>query len=171
MTTELVHVQGLAELEKRLAALPTLLARTALRKAVSKGAAVIRDAARAAAPIAAAPHRRARGVVVAPGTLKRAALIRFVRELSNDQQVEYIVAFRRGKRQQKGNRDAFYAPWVEFGHRIRPRRGAKGGGGGSVPPHPFFGPAFADSKYRALQVIEDTLRTEIAKVDGSGNPG
>ncbi len=170
----LEHIKGFAEMQANFAALPAKLTQRPLRRAVAAGARIIDLAA-----IAYAPVGRSRGGHVA-GTLKRAAIVKFARELSNDQQVEYLVTFRQGKRSQKGNRDAFYARWVEFGHRIIPR-GAKATTlsgvlrnkrtlssrratpTGEVPPHRFLGPAFDDTASLALDTIIRIGGEEIAK--------
>ncbi|MGH7785087.1 MAG: hypothetical protein ACREO5_14765, partial [Candidatus Binatia bacterium] len=92
-------------------------------------------------------------VVTQPGTLRRAAITKFVATASNATQVEYIVTFRKGPRQQKGGRDAFYASWVEFGH-----------GGKTAPPHRFLKPAFDRSYYQALAVELSTMRDALLKL-------
>lgn len=170
---EFQHVTGLPELKARLEQLPREIAAKVLRHAVATGARVVRDEAVARAPIGA--NRRG---IAAPGTLRRAIVVKLVRELTNDEQVEYIVAVRQGKRQQKYGRDAFYARFVEFGHRIVPRaarssaRGlrhrrieAKIRGGGFVPPHRFLGPAFDASAQRALSAIVDEIGAGITRLD------
>ena len=169
-----VEVKGLQELKARLDALPKEVAQRGLRRAVAAGASVIRAAAKKAAPVAAGPIRRGGGKETAPGTLQRGAMAKFIKAESNDTQVFYIVGFRQGKRQQKSNRDAFYASWVEFGHKIVPRRG-KGARKGtlarnrrqataSVPPHPYFAPAWEANKQNALDAIQKRLTSELQKL-------
>lgn len=168
----LAHVQGLDELKRRLDALPKQIARKALKRAVGSGARIIQLAAYALAPVG----RSHKGHVA--GTLKRAAIIKFVASESNDTQVEYIVTFRQGKRAAKSQSDAYYARWVEFGHRIVPRgRSAKSVStilrnkrtlaarrrtpSGEVAPHRFLGPAFDATSAVAVDAIARRLRTEI----------
>jgi HK97 gp10 family phage protein len=170
-----VQVKGLRELQQRLATLPIEIGRKALRKSVAAGASVIRAAAKARAPISKGPVRRGNGrPLTPPGTLKRAALIKYVKAESTDTQASYIVAFRKGKRAQKTNKDAFYASWVEFGHKIVPRRGKSArrgtlarnrrGAAASVPPHPYFRPAWESTKSQALIAIETKLAAELKKL-------
>ncbi len=156
---ETVTITGLAELNNRLKELPVKLQKTIIRKSLgaSGAAGVIKKAAIANAP-------------VRTGRLKAAAIVKFLRDKSNDTQSAYIVTFRRGKRAQRVgkkalNRDAFYASWVEFGHRIVPRR-RRGGKGrrrgaaatGSVPGRHFLARAFATAGRQALDVFESKLR-------------
>lgn len=169
-----VQIKGLDELKRRLDMLPKDVASKALRKSVAAGASVIRLAAKNAAPVSAGPVRRGGGKQTTPGTLKRAALMKYVKAESNDTQVSYIVGFRQGKRNQKSNRDAFYASWVEFGHKVVPRRG-KGAKRGTlarnrrnaqqeVPAHPYFAPAWEANKQKALDVIQTRLTAELQKL-------
>jgi HK97 gp10 family phage protein len=165
----LVHVKGLEELKAKFAQLPKDMNAKVLRSGVAAGARVVKTAAIANAPIGDSR----RGHVA--GTLKRAAIIKFLPAASNDTQVEYIVTFRMGKRQQRFHRDAYYASWVEFGHKIVPRsakalnlkgllrnkrtlasrREAARRAGNRVPPHRFLGPAWEATKDAALQAITE----------------
>lgn len=121
-------VQGLEELKATLAKLPIEIGRKVLRQGTSAGAAKLKGFLKAEVP-------------QRTGTLQRSAIIKFVRENSNDTQAVYIVTFRRGKKaqarsatskktgktRQVANKDAFYASYVEFGHKVVPRK-SKGGG-------------------------------------------
>lgn len=175
---EIVHVEGLRELKLKLDRLPADLQKKALRGALSAAARQARDAARAAAPIGKGPRRRG-GRTVPAGTLKRSAMVAFDRRQSNATQAVYRVTFRRGKKQQKGNRDAYYASWVEFGHRIVPRKpkgawwrrkkgivsafslaGRRVTAGGTVPGRRFLTNSFAAGRARFLQTFENTLRAK-----------
>lgn len=112
---ETTRVEGAAELAAKFKRLPLAIAKTKFRKALSAGARTVRADFVAAAPIYQGPARKGR----VAGALKRSAIIKFVRQQSNDQQAMYIVTFRRGKKEQAKNRDAWYAPLVEFGHKVR----------------------------------------------------
>lgn len=162
----LVHVKGLEELKAKFAQLPKDLNAKVLRSGVAAGARVVKAAAIANAPIGDSR----RGHVA--GTLKRAAIIKFLAAGSNDTQVEYIVTFRMGKRQQRFHRDAYYASWVEFGHKTVPRsakavnlrgllrnqrtlRSRRRAASERVPPHRFLGPAWEATKDAALNAITE----------------
>jgi len=56
----------------------------------------------------------------------------------------------------QGKTDAFYAPFVEFGH----------GGPHPAPPHPFMRPAYDETKEHAYGIIRDRLNEEINKIGG-----
>lgn len=172
MTTLLANVQGLPELQRRLKQIPINVASKVLKKGVASGAGVVRKAAKSAAPASKLPRRRG-GRVSQPGTLKRSAIIKFVRENSSATQTVYIVTFRRGKKEQQKQRDAFYASWVEFGHKIVPRKGRGGraslrrrraGATGQVRPHKFLTPAFYNSAGGALEAMKNKIATELGKV-------
>lgn len=171
---ELIHVHGLRELNTTLKGLGPKLARTGLRRAVGAGAAVVRKAVKAAAPVGQYERPR-KGRT--PGTLKRAVTSAWARERSNSVQQSYVVTVRKGKKQQAKGRDAFYWPWVEFGHKVVPRRGKAGGSlyrrrisatyadnKRTVAPRPFLRPAFNASRYAALDAIQTRLRAEIEKL-------
>ena len=171
-------ISGLDDLKQKWAALPDKVGKKVLRKGAGAGAQVVK-----AAEIAGAP--------VKSGRLKAAFLVKFVRELSNDDQATFIVTIRQGKKQQQLNRgrgknarlvnlDAYYAKWVERGHknvarakktdlRLTGRRrrrnlAARRRASNSVTePHPFFAPALQSSQAKALDAMVSTMSTEIAK--------
>jgi HK97 gp10 family phage protein len=141
--SEFIKITGLEELNRRLNAIPGEIATKVLRKGVAAGANLVKIAAAAEAPFIT-------------GTLRRAAIVKFLRAESNATQVEYIVTFRKGKRERKKGRDAYYASWVEFGH--------AGRGGKRVPPHRFLKPAFDLNYHQALAIELSTMRNELAKL-------
>lgn len=175
---------GLDELKARFALLPTDISKKVLRKMGSAGARVIKTAVIAGTPVAAQPHRRG----VSPGLLRRAAIIKFVREQSSVDQATYIVTYRQGKKAQsigkrQVNLDAFYARWVERGHKIVPRSkrvGTRGGkaryaeskrarqqkAAGRVAGLFFFAAALRVSQAKALTAMVDTGSSEIRRLDG-----
>ena len=115
--TTVVRIEGLEALKERFANLPKELGRKTIRSIAMAGAGVMRTAARQTAPQYLGRPRKGR----TPGTLKRAAIAKRVAANSSDTQAQYVVTFRRGKKQQTakgGSRDAFYASWVEFGHKV-----------------------------------------------------
>ncbi len=181
---ETVTIKGLDELARNLKALPAKLQKNIMRKALgaSGAAGVIKKVAQANAPVSAAPVTRGGGRVTQPGVLKAAAIVKFIRNQSNDTQAVYIVTFRRGKKAQRigkraNNRDAFYASWVEFGHKIVPRtrrigRDRRGrfinartrsarrvSAGGTVAGRRFLTRAFNSAGRQALDKFESVLRS------------
>lgn len=172
--SELVHVKGLEELKAKFAQISKDAGRKVLRPGVAAGARVVKAAA--VENIGADPKSRS-------GTLKRSAIIKFLATASNEQQVEYIVTFRRGKKFQKSGRDAFYAAWVERGHKIVPRskraltlrgvlrnrrtlKARRASAFGRVRPHPFLAPGFERSKERALKAMIDRMSADLTKLLG-----
>lgn len=172
---ETVKIHGLDELNRKLKALPDKIRKNSLRRAANAGAAIVRDEAKRTVP----PVRRT-------GTLRRAAYTKYLNRNSNANQVVYIVSFRRGKNQQsvgkkKLNRDAFYASWVEFGHRIVPRskkigmrkgknayektiRSRRSAATGFVPGRKMLTRAFAAKSRQALDALIAKLREGIARL-------
>lgn len=164
-----VQIQGMPELLRTLRTLDDKIQKKVLRRAVYAGAKVMKDEVVEKAPVAAAPHKRG-GRLVQPGTLKRAALHKWARELSDGRNQAYVVTFRRGKQYQSvGKRgidkDAFYWPWVEYGHKIVPRKGKAGGtirarrsaARAVVAPRPFFEPAYRAGLEPAQRAMQGRL--------------
>ena len=147
-----------------------------LRRGMWAGGAIIRNEVRAQAPVAAKPHKRG-GRLVPPGTTKKAPVSLWARELSDATDQVFMVTLRRGKKYQRMgkkevSKDAYYWPWVEYGHKSVPRKAKAGSqgisarrrvAGGMVQPHPFFNPAFEASKARASARIAERLSEEITK--------
>lgn len=149
-----VKVNGLKELGKNLQALDKKVRNRISAKAMRAGGRIVRDTARAKAPVLqeSVPHRR-------KGTLKRSIVERTkvgkngktttlisVRNLSGKQ----IAKFKgkTGKSGAKNPNDPFYWRFVEFGT-------------SKMPAKPFLRPAFEQSKQQAANTIISTLRTEI----------
>jgi len=162
-----VQVRGLSELSQRLRALPEKIARNALRSGVNAGARIIRDAYKGK-------------INNRTGTLRRAAVTKFIREESNDQQATYYVVPRKGKklrrtgkRGQNLSADAYYASWVEFGHRIVSRRGKVSGwtirsrrssATGTVPARRWLTQAYEQNKERSLTAIQNKITDNLSKL-------
>lgn len=148
---ELQHVAGLKELQAALKELPQRIARNVLRGAVGAGAAVIRNEAKARAPVSIGDG----GVGhPPPGTLRRAIYQKQIRELSSAVKQTFYVGVRKGKQYRKqgkkGNlsQDAYYAKFVEFGT-------------AKMAARPFMRPAFEAKKGEAVQAIKDYLAKRI----------
>ena len=176
---ELVNVKGLKELQQSMKALSANVSKNVLRAAVSAGARVVRDQARANAPVlnAAIPNHQP------PGTLKRSIVASFIRERSNQNQSMFYVTVRRGKwyrgqgKRQTMSQDAYYGAWVELGHYFVARRPSgttykqhrknQRARGVGVPAHPFLRPAYESKKYESVEAmkryIENRLPLEVEK--------
>jgi len=168
---ELSYVKGLDELKALFARLPVDVRTKVIRRGVSRAASEVKKAAAAAAPQASRPIPRGKSrPATQPGTLKRAAIIKLLRELSGEDQIAYGVTFRQGRKAQAKGRDAFYASWVERGHKIVPRsakvrtlqgkrRSAvalakrRAGASGFVPGRFFLAQSFGATRARAIEVM------------------
>lgn len=168
---ELVNVKGFAELKIALDQFSKGVSRNVLRGAVNAGASVIRNQARLNAPVMykALPNHQP------PGTLKRAIVNHFVKELSNLTQIVINVAVRMGKsrrgqgKKQTLSQDAYYAGWIEYGHFFvghkpkgttwKKHRETEKAGGKFIPAQPFMRPAYEAKKMNAV----DAMRTYLEK--------
>lgn len=131
-----VKVDGLRELRAQLMAIPDKLRRRALRTALAAGARVVRDQARALAPVLQAPVMRKGAVIRKPGTLRDAISVRTskiarragnvgvfvnVRPLTKQKVSAFKAAAPAGMKSGKYNpNDPFYWRWLEFGRQGRP---------------------------------------------------
>lgn len=110
--TGTVRIAGLSELQKTLRELPAKLRERAVLNACFSGAAVIRDEAIRRAP-------------VDEGRLRGAIVVARSKRTGYEHDAEAIVIVRKGRKTDDPT-GAYYASFVEFGHRVRPRRGALG---------------------------------------------
>ena len=118
---------------------------------------------------------RKEGKTVQPGALKRGAFYFFARRDSSANQAVFRVTYRR--------KTAFYAPWVEYGHRIvarfkgkytdYPVRGKgrltglsqrRRASTGRVPPHPWFEAAARSAAARTIDVQVEAGELEVRKI-------
>lgn len=187
MAAGLIHVKGLDELKRYFSAVPREAGKRVLRRMTAAGAKIVKAGVKAQAPTGKTLRRRG-GQLVAPGTLKAAIIIKFARERSNEDQVDYLVTARQGKRGAKrklaASKDAYYAKWVERGHRIvarsrrigtyhgkalyaRTLRRRRQAATGKVAPHPFFAPGFAATRDEAAQAMVNVGAAEMQKLLGS----
>jgi HK97 gp10 family phage protein len=168
-----MEVTGLAELSAALKQLPRNIGQNVLRGAVRAGAKVVSDAVVEKAPIYTGDDSR-----IVPGVIKKSVYMKHIDDLSSEVQQVFFVGIRRGKKEKAKGRDAFWWSWVEFGHHVVPRA-PKGGaklsvrraavltGSSIVPgsqyvlPHPFFRPAYAASKDKAVVAIREYLAKRI----------
>lgn len=165
-----------------------------------QGAAAKKAVAAAARNTAKVAQRNARGLTrtkerTPTGTLARAIIGHWSPKRSKEYLVHVaLVRVKSGKRLRKrksGSQDAYYAGWVEFGHRNVPRRKGRytdlplrglgratgiatrrrfaiereqaGAANARTPPHPFMKPAFEATKVGALRVIESSLRSSLRR--------
>lgn len=169
-----VKIEGLRELARALEQFPQRLGQNVLRGAVNAGARVIRDEAKTQAP-------------VETGTLKRSIYTKRIREESGTLVQTYFVGVRRGKQYRSlttktgkdRSMDAYYAPFVEYGHFTRRSGGrlrftnrgqrnnqqlsdeVQSGQVRWIPAQPFMRPAWDARKDDALKAIADYLMRRI----------
>lgn len=162
-----VKVAGLAELHRAIASLSKNVAGQQMRAAVTAGAAVVRDAAKARAPVYT-------GAVAdghpPPGTLKRAIAIRRAKRESTSSRVAYQVFVRhwgragKTKRQRSqgvqayGRFDAYYWHMVEFGTK-------------KMSARPFMRAGFEASKNAALERLTARLRDGVEAAAAAARGG
>ena len=141
--TGTISVTGLAELEKRMLAFPDKIARNIIARALSKGAAIIRDEARQIAPRDT-------------GEMARDIMIKKARTERGSSLLTFQVFVRTGKKSRLAgkkrnvSRDSFYWRFVEFGT-------------AKMAAKPFMRPAFERMKVQAVEAIRDSLADNIEK--------
>jgi HK97 gp10 family phage protein len=146
-------VHGLPDLRAALQGIAPKLRRRALRNALAAGARVVRDAARAQAPILntserSAPYRK-------PGTVKGAITVRTSKQARKRGDVGVFVNVRPAKGPARGarsTRDPFYWRFLEFGT-------------AKMSARPFLQPAGAKLA-QALGVFLQKIGPAIAKLNG-----
>ena len=160
-------VEGLAELHRALSSVAKNVAGKQIRNAVTAAAVVVRDAAKARAPVYT-------GAVAdghpPPGTLRRAIAIRRGKRDSTASRVAYQVFVRswartgKTKRQRAqgvkayGRFDAYYWHMVEFGTR-------------KMSARPFMRAGFEASKSAALERLTARLREGVAAAAAEAKGG
>lgn len=158
MAGEVVRVEGLDDLKRKLSDMGGTLRRRVLRNALAAAARDVRDTARRNAPVLTAaqalrnPHRK-------PGTVRKAISVRTSKADRREGNVGVFVNVRpakSGARGAKNPNDPFYWRFLEFGTRRMAAR-------------PYLRPA-ADRLPQALSTFQSALAKWIAKVDSSGNP-
>jgi HK97 gp10 family phage protein len=146
---------GMRELYEALSTkIPQKMEGPVLQKALSAGATIVRRAVQ---------QNLGRGGSFPDtdtGTLKRSVYQKRSKFNNSSTLQNRIVGIRHGKAAQKKGRDAYYASWVEFGH--RGRVGSKVAGPPKwVAARPFMRPAFEATKDQALAAILDKLAEQL----------
>lgn len=140
-----VQVQGLRQLGEAMRGLSADIAGKVGRQAAAAGAGVVRKAARAKAP-------------VRTGNLRAAIVMKRMAE--SPLTAEYVITPRRGKtRDVKAakagtgalGKDAFYAPFVEFGTV-------------KMPAQPVLRPALQENVQQATEAVARRLKQRLDKV-------
>lgn len=164
---EIEHITGLSELKRALQQLPKNIGKNVLRGSVNAGAVIIRDDAKLRAPV----MQEATTAGQPPGTLRRAIIVKQIKEKSGPEQQMFYVTVRQGKKYRaqgkkgKKSQDAFYARWIEFGHFYAPPKPKASSWAQHrqlsrskwVAAKPFLRPAFEAKKHDAVEVIKAYL--------------
>jgi hypothetical protein len=172
-----IKLAGFDELAKQFRAMPQEFQTHLIRAAVAEGAAVVRLRAVEEAPLYQGVVQRGHPP---PGTLKTAVYqVRVPEECSEVLEV-FKVSVHKGKRFRAGdggNRDGYYASWIEFGHWARistsfghlykTRKTAREAGATSprwISPNPFMRRAYEGAKEAAVVAMHKYLTLNVNEV-------
>ncbi len=156
MAGEVVRIEGLDNLKRKLAEVPKAMRKRVLRNALAAGAREVRDVAKRNAPVMTlgtslnAPYRK-------PGTVKQAIRVRTSKADRRAGDVGVFVNVRPAKSGQRGARnpnDPFYWRFLEFGTR-------------KMPARPFLQRA-TSALPKALAIFEARIAKWIQETDRSG---
>ena len=143
----MAEIEGIAELQKKLAKLGEAAGGKALRNATKQAMLPVLQAARSSAPVGKFPHKSYKGRVLFPGYLSRS--VDRNSALSRDKQTAW------GRVGVKP--EAFYG--VQFIERGWTTRGGKT----KVPAQPWLEPAFNRSQEQVLGRLKNRLARQIDK--------
>jgi HK97 gp10 family phage protein len=124
MAGEVVRIEGLDNLKRKLAEVPKAMRKRVLRNALAAGAREVRDVAKRNAPVLTlgtslkAPYRK-------PGTVKQAIRVRTSKADRRAGDVGVFVNVRPAKSGQRGAKnpnDPFYWRFLEFGTKKMPAK-------------------------------------------------
>lgn len=171
--SEALIVTGLKELQTEYKHLPDKLKRGVIRRGVYAAARVVTNTLTTVAPVHQG-HYKQRGR--SSGTLKRGVITKRSRSLETQTQIGYLVTILRGRKfrsvgKRGVNKDAFYWPWVDQGHRIVARGGAgiskrrrtAQATGRRVPGRFFMARALELSAQHAVNAMAARMRVDLAK--------
>ena len=156
MAGEVVRIEGLDELKRKLAEVPKAMRKRVLRTALAAGAREVRDVAKRNAPVMTlgtslkAPYRK-------PGTVKQAIRVRTSKADRRAGDVGVFVNVRPAKSGQRGAKnpnDPFYWRFLEFGTK-------------KMPARPFLQRA-TSALPKALAIFEARIAKWIQETDRSG---
>lgn len=156
MAGEVVRIEGLDELKRKLAEVPKAMRKRVLRNALAAGAREVRDVAKRNAPVMtlgtalSAPYRK-------PGTVKQAIRVRTSKADRRAGDVGVFVNVKPAKSGQRGARnpnDPFYWRFLEFGTR-------------KMAARPFLQRA-TSALPKALAIFEARIAKWINETDRSG---
>lgn len=171
------QLNGVEELVTALRAIPEVLGKRVLRNALAKAARVIRDTARANAPVLRVPSRRRK-----PGTVRANIVVRTskIARVAGDIGVYVSVRPLRGARTKKLGRagaanpnDPYYWWWQEFGWtpnhgKARTRRQRRAAAPRRVPGRRFLTGAAISAGERAIDVFMKDVVPQIEKLNRKG---
>jgi HK97 gp10 family phage protein len=156
MAGEVVRIEGLDNLKRKLSEVPKAMRKRVLRNALAAGAREVRDVAKRNAPVMTlgtslnAPYRK-------PGTVKQAIRVRTSKADRRAGDVGVFVNVRPAKSGQRGAKnpnDPFYWRFLEFGTR-------------KMPARPFLQRA-TSALPKALAIFEARIAKWIQETDRSG---
>lgn len=156
MAGEVVRIEGLDELKRKLAEVPKAMRKRVLRTALAAGAREVRDVAKRNAPVMTlgtslkAPYRK-------PGTVKQAIRVRTSKADRRAGDVGVFVNVRPAKAGQRGAKnpnDPFYWRFLEFGTK-------------KMPAKPFLQRA-TSALPKALTIFQERIAKWINETNRSG---
>ena len=156
MAGEVVRIEGLDELKRKLAEVPKAMRKRVLRNALAAGAREVRDVAKRNAPVLTlgtslnAPYRK-------PGTVKQAIRVRTSKADRRAGDVGVFVNVRPAKAGQRGAKnpnDPFYWRFLEFGTK-------------KMPAKPFLQRA-TSALPKALTIFQERIAKWINETNRSG---
>lgn len=159
--SDIIKIEGLSKLKATLRQLPVKLQRKAAKPALTKGGNVVLEASKTKAPVGPIGNRWSLTQEDA-GPIKDSFRLTSVRSSQKGEYLKISV-----------ENYAYYARWVERGHRIvRIKRWVDEYGKerkqvrkfGSVPSHPFMYPALVESASKVLTVFRDELEANLEKI-------
>jgi len=154
---------GLDALKARMAGMREHVSGPIARKAITAGGHVIQDAMVERTPVNV--EKNAGSNSLEPGAIKADIKVRFP---AQEQPLETTATIG------PGGKTSHVARWVEYGHRMVSGGQSKIGADGKlrgpgtaaekdVPAYPFLRPAFEASEGPAMDIIAETLGTELQK--------
>ena len=156
MAGEVVRIEGLDNLKRKLAEVPKAMRKRVLRNALAAGAREVRDVAKRNAPVMTlgtslkAPYRK-------PGTVKQAIRVRTSKADRRAGDVGVFVNVRPAKSGQRGAKtpnDPFYWRFLEFGTK-------------KMPARPFLQRA-TSALPKALTIFQERIAKWINETDRAG---